>query len=172
MTASDRLTPKQASLLAWITSFITTNGFPPSTREIAAGMGWSAAHAVQDMLRILVRKGYVLQTPRVSRGLSLTSKAASLAPAASTFAVDPLADLVRRSAPYALLAIERELEALQRRARDSEKARQKLPETALLSEVAIADAHYAGVCEARDRLLELRNELLMAHARLTSRGAK
>ena len=65
------LTPRQQELLQFIEQFISANRYPPSHRQMAARMGSTAVRGVQQLLDQLQKKGYVVRTPGVSRGLRL-----------------------------------------------------------------------------------------------------
>lgn len=71
-----------------------------------------------------------------------------------------LRDLLRRSAPYALRAIDRELLLLHRQVERASEARRELPAGSTRAKVTTANARWARLCEAHDRLVRLRAELL------------
>jgi hypothetical protein len=73
-----------------------------------------------------------------------------------------LQDVLRRAAPFALRALDRELLVLQRRAEQARDARQKLPPGSSRTKVTTANAKWMRLCESRDQLLKLRHELLEA----------
>src|SRR5438552_1171042 len=64
------LTRRQIEVLKAVQQHIEKNGFPPSQRELAAGLGISAVHAVEKHLAALERKGY-LRRGKGARALSL-----------------------------------------------------------------------------------------------------
>ena len=63
------LTKRQEKVLDYITSSITTRGFPPTLREIGTHMGISSTNGVNDHLRALERKGYLKREDMKSRAL-------------------------------------------------------------------------------------------------------
>lgn len=64
------LTPRQTEVLKAVERHIEENGFPPSQRELAAGLGISASRAIEKHLAVLERKGY-LRRGKGARALSL-----------------------------------------------------------------------------------------------------
>ena len=70
-----------------------------------------------------------------------------------------LRDLLRRSAPFALRAIDRELLLLQRQVERASEARRKLPAGSSRAKVTTANARWSRLCEAHDRLVRLRAEI-------------
>lgn len=68
----DKLTPRQAEILALIREFVSATGFPPTRAEIAKRLGFRSANAAEDHLRALARKGAIELTPGSSRGIRLT----------------------------------------------------------------------------------------------------
>jgi len=83
------LTARQEAVLDFISEKIRTAGYPPTVREIGAGMGIGSTNGVTDHLRALERKGYIERVDLHSRGIRLTNKLVPGAarPAAPT--VDP-----------------------------------------------------------------------------------
>lgn len=65
----DRLTPRQCQVLAFVQSYTTRHGAPPTVREIASGMGMASTNAVACHLDALARAGVLSRAPRRSRGL-------------------------------------------------------------------------------------------------------
>lgn len=65
-----RLTARQQAVLKFIRDQFESNGYPPTRREIAEGLGvsWQAA---QQNVGALRKKGAIRCTPGVSRGISL-----------------------------------------------------------------------------------------------------
>lgn len=66
-----KLTPRQAEILALITTAIRESGLPPTRAEIATRLGFASANAAEEHLRALARKGYVELTPGTSRGIRI-----------------------------------------------------------------------------------------------------
>lgn len=60
-----------------IASHIDRDGYPPTIREIAIGMGISAARAnnsVSEHIDRLERRGLVRRVPKIARGLLVTAE--------------------------------------------------------------------------------------------------
>jgi repressor LexA len=74
------LTPRQQQVLACITQFIDSHGYPPTLREIAAHLGINGTLGVMRHLQALEKQGYLTKNAGSSRGIVLTgrSSAASL----------------------------------------------------------------------------------------------
>lgn len=60
---------KQQKILEFVTSFMDENGYPPSIREICAGVGLSSTSTVHAHLETLKRKGLLEKADSKSRGL-------------------------------------------------------------------------------------------------------
>ncbi len=67
----NELTARQAEVLQLIADFLQATGFPPTRAEIAKQLGFRSAHAAEDHLRALERKGYIEMLPGASRGIRL-----------------------------------------------------------------------------------------------------
>ena len=66
------LTRRQREVLDFIRSFLDSQGYPPTVREIAAGTGMSSPRGASKHLLALARKGWILQKPGLSRGIALS----------------------------------------------------------------------------------------------------
>jgi repressor LexA len=75
------LTGRQARVVAFIEAFITKHGFPPTHAEIAKGLRFRSPNAAGEHLRLLAKKGVVILTPGVSRGLRIERDQKEAAPA-------------------------------------------------------------------------------------------
>ena len=64
-----QLTDRQEQVLDFIKSYIQEWGYPPTLREIGAGLGIRSTNGVSDHLRALKRKGYLSQDGMKSRTL-------------------------------------------------------------------------------------------------------
>jgi repressor LexA len=73
-----KLTPRQAEILALITSAIQESGLPPTRAEIATCLGFASANAAEEHLRALARKGYIELTPGTSRGIRIAQQQSPL----------------------------------------------------------------------------------------------
>jgi repressor LexA len=69
-----KLTPRQAEILALITTAIHESGLPPTRAEIATRLGFASANAAEEHLRALARKGYIELTPGTSRGIRIAQQ--------------------------------------------------------------------------------------------------
>lgn len=63
-------TPRQKAILDFIREFQRENGFPPSRREIAKGLGLSSVATVQQHVEALEKKGLLKLQPDTNRGLA------------------------------------------------------------------------------------------------------
>lgn len=67
----EELTSKQRRVLDFIANRIQRNGAPPTIREIGKRFRMSSTNSVRDVLKALVRKGYIRRKALVSRGIEL-----------------------------------------------------------------------------------------------------
>jgi repressor LexA len=67
MTTRPALTARQQEVLDFIAFKIGTDGFPPTIREIGDQLGIGSTNGVNDHLKALERKGYLLRTGSKSR---------------------------------------------------------------------------------------------------------
>ena len=67
-----KLTDRQEMVLQYIESSIADRGYPPTLREIGNFMGIRSTNGVNDHLRALERKGYLLREDMKSRALRPT----------------------------------------------------------------------------------------------------
>jgi repressor LexA len=70
-----KLTERQRAVLAFITSSIDAQGYPPTLREIGNKLGIRSTNGVNDHLRALERKGYLTREDMKSRTLRPTDSA-------------------------------------------------------------------------------------------------
>lgn len=71
VSAREALTARQREVLTFIEGFIATHGYPPTLRDIGAGMNITSTNGVSDHLIALERKGYVRRDVTKSRGIAL-----------------------------------------------------------------------------------------------------
>ena len=64
------ITQRQKEVLNFISTFIKANGFPPTVREIGVNFGISL-RAVQDHIAALQKKGYLSQSQKRARSISV-----------------------------------------------------------------------------------------------------
>ena len=67
----DKLTETQYQIKAYIEHFKDVNGYPPTKREIADGLGFSSANSIQEQLVKMQDKGHLTLAPNVARGIAL-----------------------------------------------------------------------------------------------------
>lgn len=63
------MSERQSQVLEFIERFFEEKGYPPTRAEIAEAFGWASPNAAQAHISALVRKGRLIHTPGVSRGL-------------------------------------------------------------------------------------------------------
>ena len=68
------LSPKQESIVKFITQFLSDKGYPPSIRDIAAGCGISSTSVVAYNLNKLEQMGYIRRHSEISRGIEFLAK--------------------------------------------------------------------------------------------------
>jgi repressor LexA len=61
-TATKTLTPRQRSLLAYITRFVAAHGYPPTYRQMAAHFRCNVNN-IQGLISRLVRAGVIAMEP-------------------------------------------------------------------------------------------------------------
>lgn len=71
---TDKLTARQAEVLALIRRMLKRTGLPPTRSELAAALGFRSPNAAEDHLRALARKGAIELLPGASRGIRLTGE--------------------------------------------------------------------------------------------------
>lgn len=67
----EKLTKRQAEILALIRQQIDETGMPPTRMDIAATFGFKSPNAAEEHLRALERKGVIQMVPGASRGIRL-----------------------------------------------------------------------------------------------------
>src|SRR5258708_38987852 len=68
---SEPLTERQEKILSFIKKSILDQGYPPTIREIGEHFGIRSTNGVNDHLKALERKGYLLRGELKSRALSV-----------------------------------------------------------------------------------------------------
>lgn len=68
------LTNRQREILDFIAEKITTRGFGPTLREIADAFGIVTTNGVKCHLDSSERKGFIIRTPHLARGISLAAR--------------------------------------------------------------------------------------------------
>jgi len=72
------LTQRQEDILKFIHDFISTNGFPPSYREIGNHFNITSTFGVKRHLDALIKKGYINIDSKSNRSISLTDKSSEI----------------------------------------------------------------------------------------------
>jgi len=70
----EEITDRQRQLLDIIGKFMENRGYPPTLREMAAGLGISGTVGVLRHLEALERKGFIRKTPGSSRGIVIAGR--------------------------------------------------------------------------------------------------
>lgn len=65
------LSGKQVKIISFIKSFIQSNGYPPSVREIASSLDIPSTSTVHYNINILEEKGYLRKDPSKNRALEI-----------------------------------------------------------------------------------------------------
>lgn len=63
-------TKRQLEAYVFITDFMEKNGYPPSGKEVATGLGITLRPA-QKLINALYLKGLIIKIPRSARGIAL-----------------------------------------------------------------------------------------------------
>ncbi|RRJ84659.1 transcriptional repressor LexA [Aestuariirhabdus litorea] len=66
-----KLTARQAEILAFIKSYLEDSGFPPTRAEIAKELGFKSPNAAEEHLKALARKQAIEIIPGASRGIRI-----------------------------------------------------------------------------------------------------
>lgn len=72
------LSDKQMKILGYIESEISKTGRPPTYRDIAQHFEYEAVGTVQDHIRNLIRKGYLIKEHGVARGIRLAFRSEAI----------------------------------------------------------------------------------------------
>jgi len=67
----EKLTARQAQVLALIRQHIEDTGYPPTRADIAQALGFKSPNAAEEHLKALARKGAIEMIPGTSRGIRL-----------------------------------------------------------------------------------------------------
>jgi len=74
----EELTPRQSQVLAFVTGFIDSHGYPPTLREIAAHLEVNGTMGVMRHLEALEKKGYLTKSAGSSRGIAVSGRSSSV----------------------------------------------------------------------------------------------
>lgn len=83
---NEPLTERQEKILSFIKKSIVDQGYPPTIREIGEHFGIRSTNGVNDHLKALERKGYLMRGELKSRALSVIDGGKSGAAASARFA--------------------------------------------------------------------------------------
>lgn len=64
-------THRQAEVLAFVKEYISGQGYPPTLREIGDHLQLRSLNSVSDLLKALIRKGYLARDGIKSRALKI-----------------------------------------------------------------------------------------------------
>ncbi len=67
----DKLTRRQDDVLKFIKTFVVSNGYPPTVREIGKGLGISSPATIHAHLKNLEDKGYIKKEETKNRAIEL-----------------------------------------------------------------------------------------------------
>jgi repressor LexA len=71
-----KLTFEQQRVYNFMLSFRDKNGFPPTVREIAAGLGYKSPNNARQHMQLIEQKGYIRTVPSIARGIEFLNEAA------------------------------------------------------------------------------------------------
>ena len=77
--AAGPLTHRQRQALRFIAEFTATQGWPPTLREIADGLGLASTSGAHWLLKQLEAKGRIVRAPRLPRHVHVVGSAAKVA---------------------------------------------------------------------------------------------
>lgn len=70
-----KATLKQLEYFKFIKNYIAENKYPPSIRDISAGMGVTPKATI-DTLKVLEKKGYIKRSVNTARGITINDRIA------------------------------------------------------------------------------------------------
>lgn len=79
MTSDAKLTRQQQRVLSYVRQHLRVQGMPPTRKEIATALGFSAVNTAQAHLKALARKGYIELPAGLNRNIRLRPQARSAA---------------------------------------------------------------------------------------------
>lgn len=66
------LTPRQKEVFDFVQSFLAEKGYPPTHAELMQHFRWKSPGTVQDLLKALVRRGYLQKDWKTANSLKIT----------------------------------------------------------------------------------------------------
>jgi repressor LexA len=68
------LTSEQQRVYNYLVSFRNENGFPPTVREVATGLGYKSPNNARQHLQLIEQKGHIRIIPQIARGIEFLSE--------------------------------------------------------------------------------------------------
>lgn len=100
MERTERATKKQQELLAFVTSFITEQGYGPSYREIMNALGYKSVSTVAVHVEGLIAKGYLRRGENAARSLEIVKKTSDQKTVDPSDVVGQIEALIKTSDEY------------------------------------------------------------------------
>jgi repressor LexA len=72
-----KLTFEQQRVYNFMLAFRDKNGFPPTVREVAAGLGYKSPNNARQHMQLIEQKGYIRTTPCIARGIEFLNEAST-----------------------------------------------------------------------------------------------
>jgi repressor LexA len=72
-----KLTFEQQRVYDFMLSFRDKNGFPPTVREVAAGLGYRSPNNARQHMQLIEQKGYIRTVPSIARGIEFLNETAA-----------------------------------------------------------------------------------------------
>lgn len=69
------LTPRQREVLDFVRRYTAEHGYAPGLRDIGEALGIGSTNGVNDLLKILERKGFIRRTKRIARSIVVVASA-------------------------------------------------------------------------------------------------
>ncbi|HEX2957829.1 MAG TPA: transcriptional repressor LexA [Chitinispirillaceae bacterium] len=73
-----KLTSEQQRVYDFMVSFRDKNGFPPTVREVAAGLGYKSPNNARQHMQLIEQKGYIRTVPSIARGIEFLNEATAV----------------------------------------------------------------------------------------------
>jgi repressor LexA len=73
-----KLTFEQQRVYDFMLSFRDKNGFPPTVREVAAGLGYKSPNNARQHMQLIEQKGYIRTVPSIARGIEFLNETAAV----------------------------------------------------------------------------------------------
>jgi repressor LexA len=66
-----RLTERQKEVLEFVRTYLIKHGYPPTTYDVARGIGVKGNNGAHEHLNALKRKGWIIRKPNAARGIQI-----------------------------------------------------------------------------------------------------